>query len=56
MLWRLIWTLIKLALVLAVLGGVALTAYAYIGPMLFPADFEAPVQQVTKPVTLEVQE
>ncbi len=54
MLRRLIWALVKLALILVVLGALGLLAYAYIGPMLFPADFAAPAQEVVKPVTLEL--
>ena len=47
------WRLIKALLFLIVLAGVALVAYAYIGPVFFPADFAAPTQEVTRPVTLE---
>ncbi|SDE06309.1 hypothetical protein [Limimaricola pyoseonensis] len=54
MLRRLIWALVKLALVLVVLAGLGLLAYAYVGPMLFPADFAAPAEPVVKPVTLEI--
>ncbi|WP_377505222.1 hypothetical protein [Octadecabacter sp. R77987] len=48
------WRLIKLLLFLVVLAAVALVAYAYIGPVFFPADFAAPSEVVTKPVTLGV--
>lgn len=47
------WRLIKALLVLIILGGIGLVAYAYIGPLFFPADFAAPSQEVTRPVTLE---
>ncbi len=47
------WRLIKALLYLVVLGGVALVAYAYVGPVFFPADFAAPSQEATRPVTLE---
>lgn len=47
------WRLIKVLLFLIVLAGAALVAYAYIGPIFFPADFAAPTQEVTRPVTLE---
>lgn len=47
------WRLIKALLFLIVLGGAALVAYAYVGPVFFPADFAAPSQEVTRPVTLE---
>jgi predicted small lipoprotein YifL len=48
------WRLIKVLLVLAILAGVALVAYAYVGPFLFPDDFTAPVREVTKPVDLDL--
>lgn len=48
------WRLIKVLLILAVLCGLALIAYAYVGPIVFPADFAAPSQQITAPVALEV--
>ena len=47
------WRLIKAILFLVILGGVALVAYAYVGPLFFPADFAAPSQEVTTPVTLD---
>jgi hypothetical protein len=46
------WRLIKLLLVLAILGGLGLIAYAYLGPILLPDDFAAPVREVTIPVDL----
>ncbi|EPX86179.1 hypothetical protein ruthe_00988 [Rubellimicrobium thermophilum DSM 16684] len=48
------WRLIKLLLILAVLAGIALVAYAYIGPLLFPDDFAPPLREVTKPVDLDL--
>ncbi|PHQ82402.1 MAG: hypothetical protein COB65_09050 [Thalassobium sp.] len=48
------WRLIKFLLFLVVLAALALIAYAYVGPIFFPADFAAPVEEVTKPVTLDV--
>lgn len=47
------WRLIKALLVLIFIAGIGLVAYAYIGPVFFPADFAAPSQEVTRPVTLE---
>jgi predicted small lipoprotein YifL len=47
------WRLIKVLLFLIIIAGVALVAYAYIGPLFFPADFAAPSQEVTQPVTLD---
>lgn len=47
------WRLIKALLFLVCLAGVGLVAYAYVGPIFFPADFAAPSQEVTRPVTLE---
>lgn len=54
MLRRLIWALVKAALILVVLAALGLLAYAYVGPMLFPADFAAPATEVVKPITLEI--
>ena len=49
------WRIVKYLLILLILAGVALVAYAYVGPVLFPADFAAPSEEVTAPVTLELQ-
>lgn len=46
------WRLIKLLLILAVLAGVGLVAFAYLGPLLMPDDFAPPVRQVVQPVDL----
>lgn len=43
--------LIKLLIYLAVLGFIALAAYAYVGPFL-GADFSAPQDEVRQPVIL----
>ena len=50
------WRLIKVLLVLAVLAGIALVAYAYVGPILLPGDFAAPVREVVEPVDLDLQQ
>jgi hypothetical protein len=47
------WRLIKIIFYLLILIGVGLVAYAYIGPLLFPADFAAPAQEVNRPVTFD---
>ena len=47
------WRLIKAIFYLVVIGGIALVAYAYIGPLFFPADFAAPAEEVTRSVTLD---
>lgn len=49
------WRLIKALFFLAVLAGLALIAYAYIGPLFFPGDFAPPSTEVTQPVTLDTQ-
>ena len=49
------WRLIKFLLVLAVLAGIALVAYAYVGPLLLPGDFEPPVREVTQPLDLDLE-
>lgn len=43
--------LIKWVIYLGALGGLALAAYAYIGPY-FGADFSPPQAEIVKPVTL----
>lgn len=43
--------LIKLLIFLAVLGFIALTGYAYVGPFV-GADFSAPQSEVRQPVIL----
>jgi hypothetical protein len=49
------WRLIKVLLVLAILAGIALVAYAYVGPFVIPDDFEAPMRDVTQPVDLDLE-
>ena len=48
------WRLIKVLLVLAVIAGIALVAYAYVGPFLFPDDFAPPLRDVVEPVELDL--
>ncbi|WP_291839560.1 hypothetical protein [Limimaricola sp.] len=50
-----LWRLIKALFFLAVLAGIGLVGFAYVGPILFPTDFAAPGQQVTATVTLDAQ-
>ena len=47
------WRIVKALFFLIIFAGVGLVGYAYIGPLFFPADFAAPSQEVTRPVTLE---
>ncbi|MBS1303663.1 hypothetical protein [Loktanella sp. SALINAS62] len=47
------WRLIKVLFYLAILAGLALIAYAYIGPLVFPDDFAAPSTQIMQPITLD---
>lgn len=49
-----LWRLIKILFYLIVLSAIALVAYAYVGPIFFPADFAAPSQTTVTPITLEV--
>ncbi|AKO96789.1 MAG: hypothetical protein RID15_04210 [Marinovum algicola] len=44
--------LIKYLFYLAVLAGIALVGYAYIGPF-FGADFSPPAEEIRKPVVLD---
>ncbi len=46
--------LVKLLLYLLVLSGIALVAYAYLGPW-FGADFAPPMNEIRVPVTLDAQ-
>jgi len=46
--------LLKLLVIIAVLGFIALVAYAYLGPY-FGVDFSAPQSEIRQPVTLETQ-
>ena len=47
------WRLMKALFVLLVLAGIALVAYAYVGPLFFPDDFAAPSSERIVPVTLD---
>ena len=47
------WRIFKVLIFLTLLAGAALVAYAYAGPIFFPADFAPPTQTITLPVTLE---
>ena len=47
------WRLFKVLFFLLVLIAVGFMTYAYLGPLLFPADFAAPAQEVIRPVTLD---
>ena len=49
------WRIIKLLIFLTLLAAVALIAYAYVGPIFFPADFAPPTQDINLPVTLETE-
>ncbi|MFD1508773.1 hypothetical protein [Lacimonas salitolerans] len=46
--------LLKLLLYLVLLGGLALIAYAYIGPFL-GADFSPPQDEIRQPVILNAE-
>lgn len=48
-----LWKLIKLLVILAILGALALVAYAYIGPIFMPDDFDPPQVDIRLPVTLD---
>ncbi len=47
-----IWKLIKILIFIAILGGLGVIAYAFVGPVLFPADFAAPQPPVGETITL----
>ncbi|WP_165767789.1 hypothetical protein [Marivivens niveibacter] len=50
-----LWRILKILIVLAVLAAIALVVYAYVGPIIFPADFAAPSETVTAPVTFSIE-
>ena len=45
------WRIIKWLIYLAILAGLALIAYAYLGPF-FGADFSAPLREIRVPVNI----
>ena len=47
------WRLLKALIFLLLLAAAALVAYAYVGPIFFPADFAPPTQTINLPVTLD---
>lgn len=47
------WRLIKVLIFLIFIAVVGLVAFAYVGPIFFPADFAAPSQEITTPVDLD---
>ena len=49
------WRIIKGLLFLGLLAVLTFIGYAYVGPVLFPSDFAAPSQEVTVPVTLDME-
>ena len=49
------WRIFKALIFLSILASAAFIAYAYVGPIFFPADFAAPSAQVTQPLVLETQ-
>ena len=49
------WRLIKIVIFLSILAGAAFIAYAYVGPIFFPADFAPPSVDVNQPIVLETE-
>lgn len=48
------WRLIKVVLILVLLAGITLIAYAYGGPLIVPDHFTPPARTIVAPVTLEL--
>lgn len=48
------WRLLKWLVYLAVLAGIGVVAYAYLGPF-FGADFSAPAEERRAPVVIDVE-
>lgn len=46
------WRIVRWLIYLAILAGLALIAYAYVGPVVFPADFAPEQEEIRVPVTL----
>jgi hypothetical protein len=46
------WRLIKFLLILAILAGIALVIFAFVGPFVLPDWFQPTVREVTQPVDL----
>ncbi len=49
-----LWRLIKFLIVLVILAGIGLVAFAYVGPIFFPTEFAAPSAPITEPITLDL--
>lgn len=49
-----IWRLIKALFYLAVIAGLGLIAYAYLGPIFLPGDFHPVPEEIRAPVTLDL--
>jgi hypothetical protein len=49
------WRLTKLVFFLSILAGAAFIAYAYIGPIFFPADFAPDSIEINQPIVLETE-
>ncbi|ADO42227.1 hypothetical protein [Ketogulonicigenium vulgare] len=47
-----LWKLIKVIFILVVVAAIALIAYAYVGPLVMPDDFQPPAREMRVPVTL----
>jgi len=48
------WRAIKALVFLTALAALGLIAYAYVGPIFLPGDFAPPLQDVSEPVTLDL--
>jgi hypothetical protein len=46
------WRTTKVLLILALLAGIALVVFAYVGELVLPEDWQAPQREVTQPVDL----
>lgn len=49
-----IWRLIKAIVFLAILGGIGLLCFSYLGPILMPDAFAPPTTEIRQPVTLDI--
>jgi hypothetical protein len=47
------WRFTKAMILIIFVMAAGLVAYAYFGPVVFPADFAPPAQEVNRPVTLD---
>ncbi len=46
------WRLLRLLLILLIILAILFVAFAYLGPIFMPSDFEPPARDISAPVVL----